>query len=159
MGTTARAAGDEISRSKQRILALCAEVSSCCDQLLKAAAKTITKGSIYTQKKKCGNPHCRCARGQLHTARILSFSHEGKTRLIPLTKYFLIEVMEIEKQVKSYQRFRHNRAEIVHCFKELIGEINKLENALRIEVPGAKKGAGDGKKKKEDRAGSKKGRR
>lgn len=158
---TGSTSAHEVSQSKQRILGLSADISKYSDQLLRAAAKTIVKGTIYTQRKKCGNPNCRCARGELHTARILSFSHEGKTRLIPLTKYSIIEIMELERQVKSYQSFRHNRARIVHCFKGLIEEINKLESALLVEIT-AKKGAEHGRRKKgqeKNRPGSKESRR
>ena len=105
------------------------------------SATGITKGSVYIQKKKCGNPNCKCAKGDLHCSNTLSMSHQGKTRLIPLTKYTITEVTEIKKQVRSYQSFRYNRAQVVHCFKILIAEINKLEQNLLIEVP--KKGDAD----------------
>lgn len=92
------------------------------------------KGTIYIQKKRCGNARCKCAGGELHCATMLSLSHQGKTRLIPLTKYSGVELMQIRKAVKEYQGFRHNRAEAVSDFKRLIEQINKLEQNLLIEV-------------------------
>lgn len=135
----------QISRSRQQILALSKKTYQHLGQMLKA--KGITKGSIYIQKKKCGNPNCKCAKGDLHRSKILSMSHQGKTRLIPLTKYTITEFVKINRQVKNYQSFRYNRAQIVHCFKLLIAEINKLEMNLLIEVP--KKGEFDGGQEKE----------
>jgi len=115
------------------------------------ATKAIIKGTVYKQKKKCGNPNCKCARGKLHTANILSFSEEGRTRLIPLTKYSTFEFSKIRAQVQSYQQFRKARSEIVYYFKLIMAEINKLEKSLKMEVP-TKKGEDSGteKRKRED---------
>ena len=115
------------------------------------ATKTIIKGTVYKQKKKCGNPNCKCARGKLHTANILSFSEEGRTRLIPLTKYTTNEFSKIRAEAQNYQQFRRARAEIVHYFKLLLGEINKLEQSLLLVVPARKGGdSGTGKNKREE---------
>ena len=115
------------------------------------ATKTIIKGTVYKQKKKCGNPNCKCARGKLHTANILSFSEEGRTRLVPLTKYTAIEFSKIRAQAQNYQQFRRARSEIVRCFKMLLVEVNKLEESLLLAVPAKKGGySGTGKKKREE---------
>ena len=131
---------EQTSKSRQQILALSKKIYWHLTQMLSATG--ITKGSVYIQKKKCGNPNCKCAKGDLHCSNTLSMSHQGKTRLISLTKYTITEVAEIKKQVRSYQSFRYNRAQVVHCFKILIAEINKLEQNLLIEVP-QKKGEAD----------------
>jgi len=102
--------------------------------------KNITKGTIYNQKKKCGHKNCKCFTGQLHQTRLISFNEQGKTRLIPLTKYSMLELSKIERQVNEYQRFRKSRAKIVRHFKQLITEINKLEKSLLIEVLPKEKG-------------------
>jgi len=127
-----------ISVTRQQVEKLARELSYHISRLLKA--KTMTKGTIYIQKKKCGNPNCKCARGDLHTAPLLTMSHNGKTRNVPLTKYSLVERMEVEKRVKQYQKFRYNRAEAVRCYKELITAANTLEQSLLIEAATAKKG-------------------
>lgn len=71
-------------------------------------------------------------------ATVLSLSHKGKTRLIPLTKYSGAELMKIRKAVKEYQGFRYNRAKAVRQFKRLITEINKLERNLLREAASKK---------------------
>lgn len=132
---------EQISKSRQQILVLSKKIYQHLTQMI--SAKDITKGSVYIQKKKCGNPICKCAKGDLHRSNLLSMSHQGKTRLIPLTKYTITEVTKIKRQVKIYQRFRYNRAQVVHCFNLLMAEINKLEQNLLTEVP--KKGEADGR--------------
>lgn len=121
------------SSSKQHIRRLSQIVSYHISRILKAY--DLIKGTVCIQKKKCGNPRCKCARGELHQAKVISFSHEGKTRLIPLTKYSYIDIMRIERQVRNYQLFRLNRAKAVQVFKELISAFNTLEQHLLIEVP------------------------
>lgn len=106
-------------------------------------AESMLKGSVYNRTCKCGNPNCKCAKGELHNTPTLSLSQDGKTQLVYLTKYSLAEKAAIKRQVKSYQGFRYNRAQAVSCFKELIVEINKLETGLLVKQP-PKKGADNG---------------
>lgn len=134
----------DISISKKHISAISENISTHLSHLLKA--KNIVKGTIYIQKKKCGSPNCKCARGNLHCAKILSRSYHGKTCLISLAKYSDIEVIEIERQVKWYQEFRYNRAKIVNYFKQLVSEINSLEKNILVELT-SKKGVNNGREK------------
>jgi len=138
-----------ISTIKQRITQLSHELSYHVHRILKA--KDLTKGTVCIQKKKCGNPQCKCARGELHQAKVISLSHHGKTRLIPLTKYSLADVMRIEKQVRNYQLFRLNRAKVVCVFKELIRAFNTIEQYLLIEVQSYTREAGNGQKGRKSR--------
>ncbi|MFH0807768.1 MAG: DUF6788 family protein [Elusimicrobiota bacterium] len=128
-----------ISRARQDVERLTRELSYHANRILKA--NLMTKGSIYIQKKKCGHPNCKCASGNLHTAPMLSMSYEGRTRHVPLTKYSVVERMEIEKRAKEYQKFRYNRAKVVSYFKQLITAVNTLEQGLLIEAAPKKPGA------------------
>lgn len=121
-----------ISRNKQQILGILRAIGRFVEIIV--SPRTLIKGTVYEQKKKCGNQNCKCARGELHRAKILSFSEERRTRLIPLTKYTAIELSKINRQVKEYQQFRRARAEIVRYFKLMVTGINKLEGNLLIEI-------------------------
>ena len=137
------------SKNKQRLEVLCKEFNYNFNGILKG--NRLTKRTIYIQKKKCGNPNCRCSCGELHRSKLLSLSQQGKTRLIPLTRFSIIEQIAIERQVKNYQKFRLNRAKLVHFYKELIAETNKLEQVLLMEVKPKKR------RMKHDKKGSKSG--
>ncbi len=137
----------QASKSRQQLLQLSRAITRLCQRIV--AAKTLTKGSIYKQKKKCGNTNCKCARGELHSTNILSFSEQGRTRLIPLTKYSIFEFSKIRAQVQNYQQYRRVRAEIVNYFNQIISEINKLEHSLLLEVP-ARRGEKSGKREQEN---------
>lgn len=140
-----------ISRSKQKAQSLSVKLYKHLQKMLKA--ESMIKGSVYNRKCTCGNPNCKCAKGELHNTPTLSLSRAGKTRLVYLTKYTLTERAEIKRQVKSYQGFRYNRSQVVNCFKELIAEINELEKNLLLEVT-PKKGEINGTAEKELGGGS-----
>jgi hypothetical protein len=136
----------QTSKSRQNLLIYAKAINRLIEELM--PIREIVKGTVYKQKKKCGNPNCKCARGELHTANILSFSEEGHTRLLPLTKYSKKELSRIKSRVEQYRQFRKSRAEIVYYFKLLLEEINKLERSLLLGVPARKGGdSGTGKKR------------
>ena len=61
---------------------------------------TSTLSEIHT---KCGNPNCRCASGQKHTAHILTRNVNGKTK----TTYVPVDLVpEVKEWVGEYQRLR-----------------------------------------------------
>lgn len=142
-----RAGREQASRSRQQLLGILKAIGKLLEDVI--ATRTIIKGTVYKQKKKCGNPNCKCTRGELHGTNLLSLSDEGRTRLIPLTKYSPFEFSKISSDVQNYQRFRKARAEIVRYFKLMISQINELERSLLVEVP-PKKGGEDvpGKRKR-----------
>ena len=143
----------ETSKARLQLLEVSGTLTNLLHCLIKI--KSMTKGTVYIQKKKCGNKNCKCARGELHSTKVLSFSHKGKTRLISLTKYSIHELSIIKRQVRDYQKFRRARAKIVSSFKALLSEINSFEQELLIGLP-AKKGGINARRKKQH-SGNQKG--
>lgn len=75
----------------------------------------LIKGTVYTLRRKCSKPSCRCARGERHETVVLTASVGGKTRLwtIPVER-----VEEIRQRTENYRRFRQARARFVkECAK------------------------------------------
>ena len=139
----------EPSKSRKRLLDISKLLSSLLAEVIES--KPMIKGTVCDLKRKCGNKNCKCAYGEPHSTKVLSSSHHGKTRLLCLTKYPILDLSKIERQVKSYQQFRRNRAELVHSFNVLLTEINKLEKSLMVEVV-PKKGEFDGKRKRKEKS-------
>lgn len=137
------------SNSRKRLLDLSRLIANLSTEVI--VSKPMTKGTVCDLRRKCGNKNCKCAQGEPHHTKVLSSSHNGKTRLLCLTKYPILELSKIERQVKSYQQFRRNRAELVYSFNVLLAEINKLEKNLLVEVP-PKKGGFDGKRKRKEKS-------
>jgi hypothetical protein len=44
-------------------------------------SKGLLRGSLVTLKTKCGNPNCRCSRGEKHRSRVVEQHRGGKTRM------------------------------------------------------------------------------
>lgn len=135
----------QASKIRQEILTISGTIANAMAEVIKA--RTLIKGTICQKVRKCGNPTCKCSRGELHETTILSFSDNGKSRIIHLSKHSAEELSRITKNVKEYQRFRKVRADIVYYFKQIIVKLNKLERTLIIEVSPAK-GAEDDKGEK-----------
>lgn len=89
------------------------------------------KGTVYEMARKCGKPSCACARGELHRSMVLSWSHEGKTRLMSIPPERLAE---LRGKSEEYQRLRGARAEVATIGKRMLAVIDQIER-LRREEP------------------------
>ena len=90
----------------------------------------LIKGTVYSLRRTCGKPSCRCARGERHVSVVLTASVNGKTRLWTLAEDRLTEVRE---GTQAYRRFRQNRAALVKRMTqrqaELLVVIDAIEKA------------------------------
>ena len=63
----------------------------------------VLRGSIHERSVRCGQPNCRCASGELHTATVLSVSFSGgRTEQISLPAALL---RTMRSWVANYQRW------------------------------------------------------
>jgi len=76
----------------------------------------VLAASLVTIRRACGNPNCRCARGQKHQGHYLTWKVKAKTH----TAYVPIELLP---QVKLWTQ-EHRR------LKQLVREISQLSLAL-----------------------------
>ena len=56
------------------------------------APARLLRGSLIVLRRRCGKPACHCAQGSPHTTPALSYSDQGKTRIITLRPADLPEV-------------------------------------------------------------------
>ena len=82
----------------------------------------LVKGNVYELARKCGKPSCACAEGQLHRSMVLSWSHQGKTRLMTIPSEKLDRV---RANSEHYLRYRRARARVTEILK-LFDQIEKL---------------------------------
>lgn len=67
----------------------------------KPDAPLVARGTVIKLRRLCGKPNCRCVDGQLHESWALSYSLEGRTRMVPLSK----EVVPVARlAVKAYRK-------------------------------------------------------
>jgi hypothetical protein len=93
-----------------------------------ACAKPALGGTLAHVKVRCGNPNCRCAAGEKHTAWIISHKVKGKSTSFHVP-------LELVEDVKLWVS-EHRR------LKKLLQEISSLsERIVRIHVK-SKRAAG-----------------
>ena len=91
----------------------------------------LVKGNVYEMARKCGKRSCPCTRGRLHRTWVLSWSEQGKTRLLSIPAGRLAELQE--KSV-DYLRFRRARARVSESYREILALLDSIEK-LRREAP------------------------
>ena len=50
------------------------------------------RGSLYTLRRRCGKPNCRCASGDVHESPALAYPRAGRTGTLSLTGARIEEV-------------------------------------------------------------------
>jgi hypothetical protein len=88
------------------------------DARLKELAKTgpLLQGSMTQNHLTCGNPNCRCARGERHTAYQVTRKVNGKTKTLYIPKDL---VEDVQVWIEEHRRV-----------KELLKEISELNEQI-----------------------------
>ena len=91
----------------------------------------LVKGNVYELARKCGKQSCACTQGQLHRSMVLSWSHQGKTRLMTIPPEKLDRLRTSSEQ---YLRYRRARARVTGIFTQMLRLMDQMEK-LRSEKP------------------------
>jgi len=86
-------------------------------------------GSIYTLRRKCGKPNCRCSRGELHESTVLSYRGQGRPRNISPPPG---QLDSLRTMTHDYRRCRQARAKFVRWQRQLLKLVDALE-AVRVQ--------------------------
>jgi len=117
----------QISRIRQRIARLARERQAAEKVLLERPP--LLKGTFSEVRRTCGNPGCKCARGEKHVCRQLSASVQGKTRTWNVPQRYAAKVKRL---TENYRRFRRARAAWVQTNRVMLELINELEAARTV---------------------------
>jgi hypothetical protein len=66
----------ELSKLRQQLWRSHAAIQRLLQRL--SRSRPMVQGSFYLLKRRCGNPNCRCARGDLHEAWVITRKAGGK---------------------------------------------------------------------------------
>lgn len=66
----------------------------------------MVQGSFYRLRRKCGNPRCRCARGELHASWVITRSESGQHRIYPVPDEQRAWLRQLTAEYRRYQRAR-----------------------------------------------------
>src|ERR1700679_1976743 len=81
-------------------------------------------GSLYTLRRKCGKPSCRCSRGELHESTVLSYRGHGKPRNLATAPEHLPVLRDMTDQ---YRRCRQARAQLVRWQRQVLDIVDALQ--------------------------------
>ena len=87
-------------------------------------------GTLYTHRRKCGKPNCRCARGELHESTVLSYRGQGRPQNISPSPE---QVDSLRQMTDDYRRVRQARAKLVRWQQQLLKLVDELE-AVRVQL-------------------------
>jgi len=121
---------ENISRLRQRLWRLHGSLS----RLLRAmtAQGSLTPGSFYLLRRKCGKPSCRCARGQLHAVWVLTRSENGKHKLYTVPP---AQRAEVRQRAAAWRRYQRARARLVQQLSALLALADQIAQSQRIDWP------------------------
>jgi hypothetical protein len=88
----------------------------------------MVKGSVYIMKRRCGRPTCACVTGERHASTVLSWSEDGRHRIMMIPPD---RVSELKERTGRYRRFRRARARLVKVQGKMLDVIDRLDDALR----------------------------
>ena len=83
----------------------------------------LVAASLCRRMTRCGNPNCRCARGQKHESWCLTYKEKGKTHTVHVPRDMLEEVRQWVKEYRqakmllkdiSYQSMRIIKEHVPH---------------------------------------------
>jgi len=111
----------DLSRLRQKIILLDEKRLSLIKRLLRPLP--MISGSLYQMHRSCGNPRCKCARGELHSSWYLSTRKDKKTKLIYIGKIF---PEWLSTSVRRYQNYQKTLADIRKIDSEISVTLNQL---------------------------------
>lgn len=116
--------GEDFSRLRQKLRELAHAAPAEIGPFL--SSEPIVKGSVYTLRRRCSKPSCRCAQGEKHETVVLTASIGGKTRLWTLSAD---QISELKRRTQRYRQFRLARAQLVRKQQETLRLVDAIEKA------------------------------
>ena len=92
----------------------------------------MTPGSFYLMRRKCGKASCRCARGQLHPAWVLTRSEAGRHKLysVPADQRALVR-----QWAAAWRRYQRARARFGKQTAALLALADQLAQTQTVPWP------------------------
>ena len=116
--------GADFSRLRQKLRELAYAAPQQVGLFLESGP--LIKGSVYTLRRRCSKPSCRCTRGEKHETVVMTASIDGKTRLWMLSDD---QIPELRRRTERYRQFRLARAQLVKGQRETLRLIDAIEKA------------------------------
>lgn len=93
-----------------------------------ASSGPFLAASLCVVNRRCGQPNCRCAKGQPHQAHVLTYKVKGKTKTIHVPKDRL---QEVRRWTEEYKRVKKLMQEISELSLERLRHETLVKRAAR----------------------------
>jgi hypothetical protein len=117
----------QLSSLRSQLLKLREQLPQLLEDCL--GREPLLPGSLYTLRRKCGKPNCRCSRGELHESTVLSYRGQERPRNISPPPE---QLESLRSMTHAYRRCRQARAELVRWQRQLLSLVDALE-AARVQ--------------------------
>lgn len=122
-----------ISNIRKQILERNNERNQLVQTILRAGK--MIKGTLYESARVCGNPNCKCARGERHVSWYLIVTKEGRSK----QKYVGAKVPpNIRKLVERHHDYKRAVMRIRAIDREVSRLINNLHNSVSVSLESVK---------------------
>ena len=123
--------GENVSQLRQRLRRAGERAQRLLERIIGERGSLI-RGSFGTRARVCGNPHCRCASGELHESKYLTASAGGKARQVHVPA---ADEVAVASGVGRYRSFYRARAELAENSKVELELIDSLGCSLLKPYP------------------------
>jgi hypothetical protein len=119
------------SRLRQSLLEAQRQYKGQLELLLEERGPLI-RGSFGTRARICGNPTCRCTRGELHGSKYLTATDHGKVRQVHVPAG---DEVKVAAGVERYRRFRESKARLGALHERQLELVDALGRSLLLAYP------------------------
>jgi len=117
----------DLSSLRSQLNATQRQIETLLDAFL--GRDSLLPGSLYTLRRRCGKPGCRCAHGPLHASIVLSYRGQGRPRNItPLPE----QLPAVQKLTDHYRRFRQARTQLLRLQRHMLTLVDRIA-AARVQ--------------------------
>lgn len=113
--------GERISELRLGLRRRHEAMGSILNQLLSGGP--LMEGSVYSRRRRCGKPQCRCVRGQLHEDRVVAVRRGGRVVVRCLDP---ISDAAMEEAVVAGRLFRRRRRDLAKACQDLLKTVDRL---------------------------------
>jgi|SRR5579859_7516699 len=118
----------QLSSLRSQLLKTQQELPQLLEECL--GREPLLPGSLYTLRRKCGKPNCRCSRGELHESTVLSYRGQGRPRNISPPPE---QIESLQSMTHAYRHCRQARAKLMRWQRQLLAVVDALE-AARVQA-------------------------
>lgn len=124
----------DISRLRQSLRRIAVLLPARIEAAMQVRGE-VMPASLSKTHKVCGNPNCKCARGDKHVVYQLSWTDDGGRRCAHVKR---VDLDRVRAAVERYRQLKRSRAELLKLAAQAASMMDEIADALRVSLPDRK---------------------